>query len=125
MDDGDWNSGFARSLMVFLNGDAIPELDHIGRRVVDDHFLLLFNAHSEPISFIMPPKAFGSDWVIRLDTGTGEVDPTDKKPWRARSKHTILAHSMVVLSTSVVPEAERAAAESRAMKAMTRTAKQR
>jgi glycogen operon protein len=125
MDEGDWNSGFARSLMVFLNGDAIPELDHIGRRVVDDHFLLLFNAHSEPISFVMPPKAFGSDWLIRLDTGTGEVDPADKKPWRARSKHTIQAHSMVVLSTSVVPEAERAAAESRAMKAMTRPAQQR
>ena len=125
MDDGDWNSGFARSLMVFLNGDAIPELDHIGRRVVDDHFLLLFNAHSEPISFTMPPKAFGSDWIIRLDTGTGAVDPADTKPWRARSKHTIQAHSMVVLSTSVVPEAERAASESRAMKAMARTAKQR
>ena len=57
--------------------------------------------------------------------GTGEVDPADKKPWRARSKHTIQAHSMVVLSTVVVPEAERAASESRAMQAMTRTAKQR
>ena len=32
---------------------------------------------------------------------------------------------MVVLSTSVVPEAERAASESRAMKAMGSTAKQR
>ena len=125
MDEGDWNSGFARSLMVFLNGDAIPELDHIGRRVVDDHFLLLFNAHSEPINFTMPPKAFGNDWVIRLDTGTGEVDPADQKPWRARSKHTIQAHSMVVLSTVVVPEAERAASESRARQAMARTAKQR
>ena len=44
MDEGDWNSGFARSLMVFLNGDAIPELDHMGRPIYDDHFLLLFNA---------------------------------------------------------------------------------
>ena len=78
MDEGDWNSGFARSLMVFLNGDAIPELDHMGRRITDDHFLLLFNAHSEPISFTLPPKAFGSNWRIRLDTATGAVDPAGR-----------------------------------------------
>ncbi len=124
MDEGDWNSGFARSLMVFLNGDAIPEQDQIGRRIVDDHFLLLFNAHSEAITFTLPPKAFGNDWGIRLDTATGAVDPWDTKPWRARSKHTIQAHSMVVLSTSVVPEAERAASESRALRALTTTARQ-
>ena len=34
----------------FLNGDAIPEPDQMGRRITDDHFLLMFNAHSEPIS---------------------------------------------------------------------------
>ena len=40
--------------MVFLNGDAIPEPDALGRRISDDHFLLLFNAHSEPIAFQLP-----------------------------------------------------------------------
>ena len=44
MDGDDWNSGFTRSVMVFLNGDGIPEQDQMGRRVTDDHFLLLFNA---------------------------------------------------------------------------------
>ncbi len=83
MDENTWNSGFVRSLMVFLNGDAIPELDLIGRRVVDDHFLMLFNAHFDAITFTMPPKAFGNDWQIRLDTATGAVDPVGAKPWRA------------------------------------------
>src|SRR5918997_2820252 len=110
----DWNAGFARSVMGFLNGDAIPEQDQMGRRVTDDHFLLLFNAHSEPIRFTLPSKNFGNDWRVRLDTATGAVDPAGEKPWRARSKHDIAGHSMVVLSTLVVPEAERAASGQRA-----------
>jgi isoamylase len=118
MDEETWNSGSVRSLMVFLNGDAIPELDEIGRRVVDDHFLLLFNAHTDATTFTMPPKAFGTNWQVRLDTATGAVDPVEAKPWRARTRHAVPAHSMMVLSTGVVPEEERAAAESRAMQAI-------
>src|SRR5215211_6619757 len=123
MDEGDWNSGFARSLMVFLNGDAIPELDAVGRPIFDDHFLLLFNAHSEPIRFTMPAADFGQNWRMRLDTTTGQVDPPKPRPWRARSTHRVEAHSMMVLSTTVVPEAERAASESRAQRATALAAK--
>ena len=114
MDEGDWNSSFARSLMVFLNGDAIPELDTAGRSVSDDHFLLLFNAWSEAISFTLPPAALGNNWLVRLDTHHGAVDPAGVGPWRARSKHWIQPHSIVVLSTSVVPDEERKASRSRA-----------
>ena len=117
MDDSDWNSGFARTLMVFLNGDAIPEPDFMGRRVTDDHFLLLFNAYWESITFTMPPKAYGDVWTIRLDTAAGTADPVDAKPKKARSKLTVPAHSVVVLSTDVVPAPERAASASRADKA--------
>jgi hypothetical protein len=45
------------------------------------------------------------------------VDPADVKPWRARTKHSIQPHSMVVLSTSVVPDEERRASRTRADKA--------
>ncbi len=124
MDDSDWNSGFARSLMVFLNGDAIPEPDFMGRRITDDHFLLLFNAHSDSISFAMPPKAYGDSWVLRLDTATGLVDPPDAKLKKARSKISVPGHSVIVLSTSVVPGPERAASESRADKARSSIAHQ-
>ncbi len=89
MDEADWNSGFARSLMVFLNGDAIPELDAVGRPITDDHFLLLFNAHTESIRFTMPAAVFGQNWLVRLDTATGQVDPSDVRPWRARSTHRV------------------------------------
>ena len=65
----------------------------MGRPINDDHFLLLFNADWEPIHFTLPPKAFGSNWRIRLDTTTGAVDPADAKPWRARSGTPIDGHS--------------------------------
>jgi isoamylase len=123
MDEADWNSGFARSLMVFLNGDAIPELDVVGRPITDDHFLLLFNAHTGPIRFTMPAAEFGQNWLVRLDTATGQVDPQNVRPWRARSTHRVDAHAMMVLSTTVVPEAERTAAMSRAKRATASAAK--
>ncbi len=52
----------------------------MGRRVTDDHFLLLFNAHNEPIRFTLPSKSFGNDWRLRLDTATGAVDPAVRSP---------------------------------------------
>jgi isoamylase len=109
--------------MVFLNGDAIPELDAFGRPITDDHFLLLFNAHTEPIRFTMPAPELGQNWLVRLDTATGQVDPQNVRPWRAKSTHKVESHSMMVLSTTVVPEAERAAAMSRAQRATPSAAK--
>ena len=40
-------TGYAKSLEVFLNGDAITEPGPRGERIRDDSFLLLFNAHHE------------------------------------------------------------------------------
>ncbi|MDQ3068600.1 MAG: glycogen debranching protein GlgX [Acidobacteriota bacterium] len=83
MSEEDWRVGFAKSLAVFLNGQAIPTPDSRGDRVVDDTFLLLFNAHHEPMDFTLPEGAFGHSWRVVLDTDsleplneeTGEVFP--------------------------------------------------
>ena len=37
----------AQRSAVFLNGEGIPDRDPLGERVVDDSFLLLFNAHHQ------------------------------------------------------------------------------
>ncbi|WP_375423994.1 glycogen debranching protein GlgX [uncultured Friedmanniella sp.] len=117
MDDSDWSTGYAQSLMVFLNGDAIPESDDMGRRITDEHFLLMFNASGSDIDFRVPPAPFGDHWVLRLETADGTVGPADVKPWDALTEHAVPAHSMVVLSTVVVPDEEREAAEGRAREA--------
>jgi glycogen operon protein len=62
----DWGSG--SSIAVFLNGEAIHSPDMRGERVVDDSFLILFNAHYEPLRFTMPPVRYGRQWLRILDT---------------------------------------------------------
>ena len=54
MTEEDWESGFGRSIAVYLNGKGIPDRDLRGQRVVDDSFLLCFSAHDEPIEFHLP-----------------------------------------------------------------------
>lgn len=64
----DWDSGFGKGLVVYLGGDAIPEPDHRGRRVVDDSFLLFFNAHDSDLDFTVPHDAPDAPWVGEVDT---------------------------------------------------------
>ncbi len=68
MSEEDWQAGFAKSLGVFLNGDAIPTRDERGERVVDDSFYVMFNAHHEPLEFKLPEEKWGKRWVEVLNT---------------------------------------------------------
>jgi isoamylase len=68
MTQPDWHAGYARSLAVYLNGDAITEPDPRGDPISDDRFLLLFNAGSEPITFTLPPAALAPGWDAVIDT---------------------------------------------------------
>ena len=69
MTDADWDTSFARSLMVFLNGEAIPEPDARGERIVDDSVLALLNADADPVDFQLPGAEFGARWTVALDSG--------------------------------------------------------
>ncbi|MGK5554208.1 glycogen debranching protein GlgX [Actinomadura kijaniata] len=68
MTEHDWQVGFAKSLAVFLNGDAITEPDPRGRPVRDDSFLLLINAGDAAIEFALPSPEYGERWEFALDT---------------------------------------------------------
>jgi isoamylase len=77
MSDEEWAVGFAKSIGVYLNGNAIPSLDERGQRIVDDSFYLLFNAHHEPMSFTLPGPEWGARAELMLDTSAlnGAADP--------------------------------------------------
>jgi isoamylase len=65
----DWDDERDRSVLgMFLNGEEIAAPDRQGRRVVDDSFLLLFNANYEDCEFKLPPGRFGRRWVCELRT---------------------------------------------------------
>jgi glycogen operon protein len=68
-----WDDGFGKAIMIFLNGDGIPDLDQRGMRVLDDSFLMAFNAHYEDIDMTLPGPDYGDGWRVVVDTATGEV----------------------------------------------------
>ncbi|MCK9900829.1 glycogen debranching enzyme GlgX [Parafrankia colletiae] len=74
MSDTDWESGTARSLGCYLNGHGIPDPNTLGEAIVDDSFLLFFNAHHEPIRFLAPPANFGTTWEIIVDTRSSSAE---------------------------------------------------
>ncbi len=71
MDDADWETGYAKSVAVFLSGEGIPDRDERGMRVTDDWFLLVLNAHDQPIDWTLPSHGVAR-WRVVLDT-TGET----------------------------------------------------
>jgi len=73
MADENWLEGYAKSVAVFLNGDALPPMGPRGRHVSDDSFYLVFNAHYEPLEFTMPPSYWGREWEVVLDSVRGFV----------------------------------------------------
>jgi isoamylase len=58
---------------VFLNGDALRELDDHGFPVRDDSFLLFFNAHDQPLTFTLPKASFGRSWNIIVNTALDSI----------------------------------------------------
>ncbi|NEG72188.1 glycogen debranching protein GlgX [Bifidobacterium ramosum] len=68
MDMEDWQNTHAFSVMIFLNGSNIPEMDYYGNQLVDNDFILIFNAHYEPIMFTLPDEKYGRKWQLIVDT---------------------------------------------------------
>jgi glycogen operon protein len=101
MADEDWNHAFARSLMVFLNGDRILEPDARGQRIVDDSLLVLLNADSSPLEFTLPPSGYGETWSLQMDTNE-RLRMGGRYP--AGASITLESHSVVVLSRPSMEE---------------------
>ena len=93
MDEDDWQTAYARSLAVFLNGQGIRERGPRGEKIVDRHFLLFFNAHVEPVEFTLPSDEYCAAWEIVLDTADGP-DPSPHEPGSTLS---VESRSVVVL----------------------------
>jgi glycogen operon protein len=95
MTEEDWEAGFGKSVAVFLNGEGIPDRNARGERVVDDSFIMIFNAHDGSIDFTLPPPEWGAKWEIVLDTATPQL--AEPAPAAAQSLLTVEARSLCVL----------------------------
>ena len=94
----DWGKSFHKCVAVFLNGDAITAPNARGERVIDDSFLMCFNADDQPVDFVMPPADYGQEWTVELDTyhPTGLDEDADRVV-TAQQKISRPARSVLVL----------------------------
>jgi glycogen operon protein len=97
MTDDDWDSGFAKSVAVFLNGEGIREPDARGERITDDSFFLLFNGHHEPIAFVLPDLGAGERWQVEIDTAAPLHDEADPRIAKTGEPVEVDARSVQVL----------------------------
>jgi isoamylase len=67
MSEEDWHRTDAHALGVFLNGQEIPAHDRDGNPIEGASFLIVLNAHYEPLQYTIG-SALGDDWEVVLDT---------------------------------------------------------
>ncbi len=94
MEDADWESGFAKSIAVYLNGEEMHATDSLGHPVVDDSFLVVFNADHESVTFTLPREGYGTAWVKVVDTDDAL---TEGQGFKAGDDLDVTARSLVLL----------------------------
>ena len=67
-----------------------------GEELEDESFLVLFNAHHEPLTFRLPTRRFGARWKLELSTADPELDE-GARSWAARDELQVKSRSILVL----------------------------
>jgi isoamylase len=90
----DWHAGQVRSLGMGLVGHQISETDAQGQPIVGDSFLLLFNAHHDPVEFHAGERMRDRKWEVVLETHRPE-----REPYRLAddAHHIVAARSVTIL----------------------------
>jgi isoamylase len=95
MSEASWADPFARCIGALFTAAGLEERDERGRRITDDDFLMLLNAHYEPLEFMLPS---GGGWQAVLDTAR-DLDvrkPDDQQ----QERYVIEGRSMALLRRS-------------------------
>ncbi|WP_209723531.1 glycogen debranching protein GlgX [Marmoricola sp. OAE513] len=101
MEDDDWQDGSA-TLGMYLNGHGIAGRDARGEPILDDHFLLYFNA-GDDVELTLPPGEYAEEWEVVIDTG-GSL--ADAGTLRAGEVVTAASRTTLVLREHHGPEVE-------------------
>ncbi len=96
MTQRDWDDPERSVLGVFLNGEATATRTRRNERITDDSFLLLFNAHHEDATFVLPATAYGVAWTHELCTFDEAIRPGEDR-LEARSELVVGCRSLKVL----------------------------
>lgn len=94
MSEEHWNNDFAKSLAIYFNGRGIHAVGSKGEIITDDSFYLIFNAHYEPLDFMLPAPKYGKHWKKILDTSAPDHE---EETYGANETVTADSRSMIVL----------------------------
>ncbi len=98
MESKDWeDGGWMRTLGMFMNGAASEIRDAHGQCAEDTDFLLLLNAHHEPVAFRISHELYHAGWKIAFDTARPALEIDKESVKRNRLVH-LAERSMVLLS---------------------------
>lgn len=96
-----WNTDFARSIAVFLNGQGLNAINSEGEKVIDDNFYLIFNAHTEAVGYKLPPAEYCKEWKVVIDTKS--FDEADgKQTYQSGEAIQVEGRSVVLLQHELV-----------------------
>ncbi len=95
MGEQEWGQDHARALAVFLSGDGLNEVDGRGRAVRDDSFVVMFNADSNEVQFVLPSGLVPSAGELLIDTSLGADQPDT--PFNAGQPYLLAARSLALV----------------------------
>jgi glycogen operon protein len=96
MTGADWADPGALSLAMYLDGSDDPDRAEDGTWLVDDDFLVLFNAWWEPLDFVIPQTRAELAWQAEIDS-YDPAAPASAPPRHAGDRITVGPRSVVVL----------------------------
>ncbi|MGD0605003.1 MAG: glycogen debranching protein GlgX [Streptosporangiaceae bacterium] len=96
MTDADWADEAALAFAILLNGGAISEPDRRGERIVDDSFLVIFNAWREPIQWSVP-AGLAASLTLVIDTAAAATPGDDEAAISTTGGILVAARSIQVL----------------------------
>jgi isoamylase len=95
MTPADWADPGALSLAIYLDGSDDPDRAEDGTPLLDDDFLVLFNAWWEPLDFVIPETRAGLEWRAEIDS-YDPAAPAAAPPRHAGDRVTVGPRSVAV-----------------------------
>ncbi len=97
MTEADWHNPNIRAIGLRLDGHAIREVDERGNPIIDDTLLIIFNAYSEPLPFVLPDYVSGGQWELLIDTRDVKVSTNPQIHIKGSEPYIMEGRSVVLL----------------------------
>jgi glycogen operon protein len=96
MSDSDWETGTAKALQIFINGEYGADPGPRGETITDASFFLQLNGDDAEVAFKLPDTGWGRRWEVVVDTAAGTV-LSSQSPHDAGMSVQVVGRGLVLL----------------------------